>query len=228
MTNIVPLDSQKHKTLKIKQGHGAEFGENIHFVPVVAQELTELAKEYVVCFLKDEETGRFGLYALLGLEPGQNKYLQGERWLSRYIPLHFKRQPFLLPVNQKQVFVDMDSVRVCRAEQPGVAVFTDQAEPSEYLQKVVEHLKRLAEGRLQTDAMIDKLISLSLIEENQISFTNAQGEKKTYQGLYRISSEKLQQLSADDVCQLNQNGCLEACYLLKWSLNNIARLLVNE
>ncbi|WP_017446512.1 SapC family protein [Gayadomonas joobiniege] len=224
MSNIVLLDKQKHRQLKIKTGHGKAFGENIHFVPVVAQELSELAKEYPVCFLKDDQSGQFGLFALLGFEAGQNCFLQNGQWQSRYLPLHFQRQPFLLPADKQQVYIDLASAKICSDEEEGVLLFGDDGEPSDYLKQTVSQLKLLAEGRVQTNKMIKELLALDLIEAAQVNFIDNTGAVKQYEGIYRLSEDRLQALDVADRESLFKKGYLEAFYLLKQSLTNLNQL----
>jgi hypothetical protein len=96
MTKIAILDADEHRRLRVRTGYGAQYGENVAIVPVLATELRKLAVEYPVFFAKSPETGRFGLVALLGLSAGNNQYLDGDHWLGTYVPLHFRRQPFLV------------------------------------------------------------------------------------------------------------------------------------
>ena len=78
MTNFTILDKNKHRDLRVITDRGAEFGENTHLVPVIAEELHTLILEYPVCLLKNDDTGQFGLHALLGFEAGENLFLTGD------------------------------------------------------------------------------------------------------------------------------------------------------
>ena len=96
MANPVALNNKTHRDLRVITSRGAGFGENIHIVPVIADELGNLVLDYPVCLIKDPETGRFKMSALLGFDPGENLYLEGDRWNALYVPLHVQRQPFMV------------------------------------------------------------------------------------------------------------------------------------
>ena len=80
MADIQALNSNAHRDLRVIVKRGAEFGENTHLVPVVADELRSLVLEYPVIFVKDQESGRFNMCAMLGFEKGENLFLDGEEW----------------------------------------------------------------------------------------------------------------------------------------------------
>ncbi len=76
MAQPVLIDYKQHSKTLIKTQRGAEYGENVHFIPVIADEVRALALAYPICFLKDNNTGQFGLNVLTGFEAGENLFLQ--------------------------------------------------------------------------------------------------------------------------------------------------------
>ena len=142
MANPVILSSVTHRNLRVITDRGAEYGENIHLVPVIGEELQRLVVDYPVCLMKDDETGQFSLCALLGFDTGENLYLQGNRWRASYIPIHVRRQPFLIgrPAEQASqgeqspdamIGIDLDSKRVQESE--GEALFAADGARTDYL-----------------------------------------------------------------------------------------------
>lgn len=233
MANNIVLDTKKHRNTRIITKRGAEFGENMHCVPVIADELRHLVLEYPVCLIKDNNTGKFGLYALHGLEPGENLFLHGDEWNATYIPLHIKRQPFTVGVTGKDgdkptpentvLTIDMDNTRVQESE--GEALFDDKGNATEYLKGVSNLLQGLIPGIIKTDAFIDTLAEHDLIESVQLTVSFADGEEKKFDGLYTINEDNLQELSGELVQEFHQKGYLQACNLLLASIGNVQKLI---
>lgn len=233
MPNIDILDPKKHANLKIKTGHGQSYGEHIHCIPVVAEELNKLVLEFPVCFIKDPESGQFGLYALSGLEPGENLLLQPDGWESYYIPLHIRRQPFVAiqttenshsSDENNSVFIDMDSQRV--NEQEGEAVFDTQGQPTEFLNNTIETLLVLKQSIARTQAFIDTLLENDLIEAVKLDINvKDQAQSKRIDGLYSINESSLTQLTPGLLNQLSETGYLRACHLISASLGHFQKLV---
>lgn len=199
MTTFVPLDKSRHKHTRIITQRGAEYGENIHLVPVVADELNHLILEYPVCFVKSHETGQFGLNALLGFEPGENLYLNENEWRANYLPLHFKRQPFMVSVNgnpngqpnerpnakNSVITMNIDSARILETNPSEVQtnvqdqsqelssepLFEPNGEPSTYLTEINGLLSALLNGIVRTEKFISTLSEFNLIEPIQLNVT---------------------------------------------------------
>lgn len=229
MVNPVALHNKTHRNTRIITIRGAEFGENIHFVPVMGDELRHLVLDYLVCFMKDPETGQFSLFALLGFEPGENLYLRGEQWNASYVPLHIRRQPFLVArppegsSGKAVISLDMDSARV--QELSGEALFNEDGSNTPYLDQVIQVMSALIAGTDSTKAFIETVSGLDLIAPAQLNITFADGEQKRFEGLYNISEEKLHELTGDKLEQLHKRGFLEACTLMMASMGQVQRLI---
>ncbi|EWH09649.1 SapC family protein [Catenovulum agarivorans DS-2] len=227
MQTIETLDPIRHHDLTIETGHSEKFGENIHCVPVVANELNQLIPHYPVCLLKDTETGQFGLYALLGFEPNQNLYIKSGHWGQGYLPLHIQRQPFIYQPNNHSVglnlAINVDNPRVNK--QTGENLFDDNQQPSGYLKNMAKIVEFLHSSLASNQAFIQTLLDANLIDHNQLKFQQTDGQSKKIDGLYQVSQQKLSTLSDQDVVKLHQSGALQACYLLLASQENFKKLI---
>ena len=237
MSNVVALNNESHRNLKVSTKRGAEYGENIHLVPVVANELRNLVLEYPVCITKDPNTGQFSLCALLGFEPGENLYLQGNDWEAQYVPLHIRRQPFMVGYRNPDaahgeekgavITLDLDSKRVVEAEslQEGERLFDDEGNNTPFMQQVSDLMGQLMVGMESTTAFLNVLADNDLIEPAHINVQFASGEQKRYEGLYTVNDEKLQKLDADQVVTMHQHGYLQAAYWLSASMGQVRKLI---
>ncbi|WP_440906662.1 SapC family protein (plasmid) [Catenovulum sp. SX2] len=227
MQSFETLDGKRHQDIRIKTGHGENFGENVHCVPVVANELNQLAVHYPVCFLKDTETGQFGLYVLLGFEPNQNLYIKSGQWGQDYLPLHIQRQPFIYQINNNStglnLAINIDSPRI--DNQLGEALFLDDQQPSDYLQKMAKLVEFLQSSLASNQNFIQTLLNIDLIEPSQLQFQQADGQTKKIDGLYQVSRQQLASLSEQSIINLHKTGALQACYLLLASQENFKKLI---
>jgi len=233
MAKQVALNSEIHRNLRVNTSRGAEFGENIHIVPVIADELRSLVLDYPVCMIKDPETGRFSLSALLGFEPGENLFLEGDRWNASYLPLHVRRQPFMVGFSLDEnghripdsavISIDMDNPRV--QESRGEALFKEDGSSTEYLDGVSNLLFGLMNGIESTNVFIETLVELDLVEMAQINITFADGEQKTYDGIYTVHDEKLSELEGEVLQSLHDRGFLQASFLILASMGHVQKLI---
>lgn len=230
MAKVVALNNEMHRNLRVITRRGAEFGENVNLVPVVADELRSLVLEYPVCITKNPHNGQFSLCALLGFEPAENLFLNGDVWQAEYIPLHILRQPFMVGYSGQTeraaeaiISLDIESDRV--QEQEGERLFNEDGSQSSYLQEMSGILSRLMSGTASTDAFLKSLADNDLIEAAQLSVRFANGEYKRYDGLYTVNEEQLGQLASDQVVEMYQRGYLQAAYWLSVSMGQVRKLI---
>jgi hypothetical protein len=207
--------------------------EKMHIVPVIGDEISKLALDFPVYLMKNQDTGNYSLNALMGLEPEENLYLQGDRWAASYLPLHMRRQPFLLAAsdeakqttddNEAKIAIDMDSKRVNESE--GQALFNVTGSKTPYLENIIEVLSMLAVGLEPTAAFISVLVEHDLIESTQLNITFANGEKKSLQGLYIINADKLDNLKGEVLEELHSRGFLQACYMMVASMGQVTKMV---
>lgn len=232
MTNATLLDKNTHANLYINNARAGELGDNINYIPIVADELKQLVLDYPVYFMKNPQTGLFELYALTGFTAGENLFLHQGSWRAQHIPLHIKRQPFKLglrdtPETQPS---DNDLAVLINQEHPrvnaniGERIFDPQGEPTAYLNAICEQLMMLMHGNKRTSAFITTLLEHELLEAVQLSLTQ-HGEKQTYTDLYAINEQALAQLDIQALKSLHEMSYLQACYMIIASTGHIQKLL---
>ena len=233
MANPVILHNDTHRNLRVITTRGAQFGEKTHIVPVLGDELHNLVLDFPVYLMKHKETGKFSMNALMGLEPGENLYLQGEHWAATYLPLNMRRQPFLLMAsdeenqtagkNEAKIAIDMDSKRI--SDSQGEAVFNEDGSKTPYLESIIQALSMMAVGIESTEAFISVLVENGLIEPANINVTFANGEKKSLQGIHAIDAIKLSELKGDVLEQMHSRGFLQACYMMVASMGQVKKMI---
>lgn len=236
MANPVFLESERHRKLRVINTYGAEYGDNVHLVPVLAEELSALVLDYPVSLIKNEETGQFVLHALLGFDPGENLFLDGSTWRAAYVPMQIRRQPFLVgytaaggePSTPQQavISIDLDSKRV--QESGGEALFTEDGSRTDYLNDIENLLQTIVSGMQRTDAFIAMITELDLIEPARVNVTFRSGEQRSFDGLHTISAEKLGALSGEDLEKMHKNDYLRGCHLLQNSMGQMQNLVARK
>ncbi len=232
MANIEILQSDKHRNLRVMTERGAKYGENIPFVPVVVGELLKLAVNYPICLMNSGESDRLRPYALLGFEPGENLFLDGDRWDASYVPVHVSRQPFMVgfpddgtdakPENAV-ITIDMDSPRVQEFE--GEALFDDDGSHTPYLKGIGESLGRLINAEQATKAFVDALETADLIKPAELRITLRSGEQRGFDGLFTVDEKRLAELTGDELENLHKRGLMQASYVLLASVGNIQKMV---
>jgi hypothetical protein len=232
MARHVLLNNVEHKNLRVVTRHGTEFGEAIGSVPTFPTEFAEVLREYPIFFRKDSNTGEYGCIALLGFARDENLFLDGDRWDASYVPGIVARGPFLIGFQERQdggelrrepvIHVDMEDKRVSETE--GEQVFLENGGNSRYLDHIANVLAGLNEGIAATKAMFAAFTACDLIEPVQLEIKFGSG-KYDIVGLHTVSAQKLRNLTAEQLFELNRSGFLQGAYLVLASLNNVQKLI---
>lgn len=89
--------------------------------------------------------------------------------------------------------IDLDDPRV--GAESGQQLFTEQGQPSRYLQRIIWAFQDLQPGIEQTRIFIARLLELNLIEPIDIEVEFEDGTLRHCDGLYTINQEVLARLA---------------------------------
>jgi SapC len=220
MTQIVPLNKETHKALKVDARASAAYGDNRRFAHVIVNEFPQLVVHYPLFFSKDGNTGEFYCGAMLGFEEGENLFLQEWQDLQFYRPLSLQRVPFY--AHGPEVAIDLDHPRVGVAD--GKALFTEQGQPTRYLQSIIWAFQDLKPGIEVTRHFIARLLELKLIEPIEIEAEFDDGRIINCEGLYTVNQETLSGLPDAAVVELFRRGYMRLCHYMIASQKQFAVL----
>ena len=233
MANLVILQSQTHRHLRVDNTPSARYGDNVNNVAVVPREYPALLVHFPIFFRKSSETGRFEPTVLLGFQPGENLFLVNDRWDAGYVPLQIRRQPFSVApsttthtgaeTGRLEVALDPDDARVRAGA--GQALFLEDGQPTEYLQQVSSMLMALVQGASEAYAYTSRLVELNLVEPVRVEVTFVDGSEVKLQGLYSIAPATLQALPAAQLADLRDRGYLEWMYFQMASVAQVGALM---
>ena len=187
MTNVVVLNSQTHRTLRVQAGASALYGDNQRFVQVIVREFSFLVLHYPIFLSKDAETGAFYCGAMLGFDEGENLFLDGN---DSYRPLNLQRMPFY--TFGSELAIDLDSPRV--GADKGETLFSESGEATPYLESIKTAFRELRPGIEMTKVFIETLMKLKLVEPININVGFDDGVTRDVQGLYTVNQDALRAL----------------------------------
>ncbi len=234
MANHVLLDNISHKDLKVITARGADWGDQISCATIFPSEFAKVQANQPIVFRKQPQTGQFEALALFGFENGENLLLdeKGELKLT-YLPLSMQRQPFLIgqqtqynngiPEQSLVVHIDLDSPRVSTSQ--GEAVFLEHGGNSDYLNHIAQVLNTLHQEHQTINGFFERLLAANLLEAFSIEYAQKNGEKVTVTGFYTINQHALNDLTPQQLKQLQQQGDLQAIYMVLASMEQIPHLL---
>jgi hypothetical protein len=117
----------------------------------------------------------------------------------------------------------MDSPRVSTTE--GEHVFLEHGGNSDYLERVTSILKVIHEGYERSTSFADMLLGMDLLESFVLDVELDNGSTHYLSGFYTINEASLAALEGKDLVVLNNNGYLEAIYMVIASMSNIPDLV---
>jgi len=183
----------------------------------VVKEFPHLLIHYPIFFSKHAETGELYCGAMLGFEEGENLFL--EEWKDRqfYRPLSLQRGPFYS--QGPDLAIDLDDPRV--GAEGGKALFTEQGQPTLYLQSIIWAFQDLNPGVEMTKLFITRLLELKLIEPVEIEVELDDGTPRKCIDLYTIDKEVLEKLPDAVVVDLFRRGYMRLIHFMIASLKHI-------
>lgn len=233
MARHVLLNNIDHKDLRVITRQSAEYGANIHVIPTFPTEFGDVQREYPIFFRRQGEGGGYQAVALLGLEPGENLFLQEDAWQASYVPGIIAKGPFLIGFQEQEVdgelrrepviHVDLDDPRV--NEDEGEALFLEHGGNAPYLSYVANVLRGIQEGMAVAKAMFAAFETYELIEPVNVEIDVHGDVKYELKGYFTISEERLRALPGEALERLNKAGFLQGAFMVLASLHNVGRLV---
>ena len=207
--SYVPLDKNKHKDIKINLTHNFAHAKDTHLAAASLREYAQVASCMPIVIIKDPKSDIYHSVAMLGTEQGVNLFLQDGKWQGHCVPLNVQRYPFDVRQDGDKlgVFFDENSELVGTEGEP---LFTEEGEPSPFLQNRQQLLSELANSEMATRDFIKKIVELDLLDPIQLGVQYADGSKRNITGMHNISEKRLQALGEAQILELHKSGFLGA------------------
>jgi len=234
MANYKMLNNVDHGSLRVITDRGARYGDDVMFTMTFPSEMRNVQSYYPILIFKDPQEGHLYPVALLGFEEGENLFLSGSEWEAPYIPLMIRRPPFLIGFQktspgaeaQRVVTIDLDHPRVSESE--GVPLFQPHGGNSDFLERTADMLEGIHNGNEQNKVFIEALLKHDLLESVTFDITLDDQSRNQLHGFYTLDDEKLQQLDANALGDLNGSGALLPAYMMVASMSHLRDLIAKR
>lgn len=224
--NATPILLDKHQNTKIKAIANFDFAKDINMGPVMLHEFSKVAPIYPIVFIEGSKEGSFKPVSLFGLEPSENLFIKEDIWQATYIPATIRRYPFVLASSpdSKHFTVCVDENCTDLNEEEGQALFTEEGQPTEILEKAKLYLQELQKMETFTDEFVNYLIQQKLLVPLNIKVP-INNSLKTINGAYAINEELLNLLPDETFVEMRQKGYISAIYAHLVSIAQVDRLV---
>ncbi|SFS36917.1 SapC family protein [Brevundimonas viscosa] len=200
-----------------------------NLVPLTVTEFAPAALSYPVIFVGDARQP----VAVMGLRAGENLFVsaEGDFRPEAYIPAYVRRYPFVFANDdaQKRLILCVDRAAPFITEGGSTPLF-ENGQPSAYTQQAMEFCNNFEQERQRTDAFVQLLKDLDLLDVREASFTprnpdGTAGQPQKLAEYFAVSEDKLKKLPADKLAELRDNGALGQIYAHLVSLLGWDRLI---
>jgi hypothetical protein len=224
---IVPINKDRHANKKIKDISSFDFASKFHIAYLTMHEFARAASIFPIVFLEDKEKDEFRPVALMGLNAGENLFVDADgKWQASYVPAIIRRYPFALtPSGQDgQYVVCLDEASSLVSEVDGAALFDEKGEPTQ----IIENVKRYLGELQQMDTMTSSFCKF-LAGNNMLTPLNMRVREnnnvKNVSGCYVVNEERLNNLSDERFLEVKNLSYLAPLYAHLISLAQTERLV---
>ncbi|MGJ8679754.1 SapC family protein [Paraglaciecola sp.] len=223
--SYVPLDKEKHKATKVKLTNEFAHAKQAHIAAASILEYAQIASCMPIVFITDPASNSTHTVAMLGIEQGVNLFMKNDKWAGHVVPLNVQRYPFdVRPDGEKLgVFIDENSDLVGGEE--GEVLFTEEGEPSPFLENRQQLLSDLANSEMATQNFVKKIIELDLLDPIVVQAKYVNGQQRNVNGMKTINETRLKALSDETILELHKAGYLGAIYAILMSLGQLNRIV---
>lgn len=229
----VALDRTDHRDLKLDvpvSDWSFTAGLNAVFLPVA--EFADAGREFTIVFVHagkeaDGTTPQIAPIAVLGLEQGQNLYVQpGGKWRSEYLPVILRTYPFCIGrLNEERFAICADMSWSGVGKDKGQPLFRPDGEYTELMSNMQAHLEML-EGEIErTRSVCQQLWALGALKDMRFDATMPDGSKHSVDGFLTVDAEVMQKLPDAKVGELHRSGVLGLVQLHWASMSGMRRLV---
>jgi len=226
-TQVVPVNKDRHGHKKVRLTSDFRFAGKFHLAYVTIHEFVRAAATYPLIFLEDKERDEFRPVALLGLEAGENLFVDDQgKWDANYIPAIIRRYPFALTkaTDADRYIVCIDEASELVNDTEGAALFDEQGQPTQVIENVKRYLTELQQMDQVTQEFTRFLAQNNLLTPLSMR-VNAADQVRNITGGYVINEERLNNFSDQKFLDIREKRYLPAIYAHLVSLPQIERLV---
>jgi hypothetical protein len=221
---IIPLE-RRHRVKLPAPGETPAFCRTLNALPLSFAEFPRAAFHYPIVFIGGG-AGRYLPVAVIGLEPGQNLFIDeaGSWEPGIYVPAYVRRYPFCMAKtsgSERVVCIEKKYLD----EAGGEPLFNDQGEALPHWRESERLLQEYESDLMRTEELCDILAKFRLLAPFTLQAMTAGGEARHLDGMHRVEEKKLEFLTSGQYKTLMKKGAMGRIYTHLLSLDNFGRLL---
>lgn len=188
---LAQLTRTDHAGVRIDPARAAASAATVHLVPLVADEIRTVAGQFPVFLAKDAETGAFYPAALMGLEPHENLFWNGNALEADVLPLNLLRLPFFVGGEGEDAVICIDTESPAIDPSGPCPIVAPDGSESDYFRSVQAILGRLVQGQEPTRRLVDLMLTHKVVREYKLDLAFHDGSTSLLTGLYGIDEVAL-------------------------------------
>jgi hypothetical protein len=223
---MVPINKERHAGKKVRASEDFRFASKFHLAYVTVHEFARAAAIYPLVFLEDKDNDQFRPVALMGLDAGENLFVDSQgQWAGSYIPAIIRRYPFALTkaAEADRFIVCVDEASDLLSDTEGAPLFDDQGNATQVIENVKRYLSELQQMDTMTLEFSRFLVQNNLLTPLNVR-VNAANQVRNITGCYVINEDRLNNFNDTKFNEIRQKGYLAAIYAHLISLSQIERL----
>lgn len=208
----VPVSKERHAAKRIIRHTSYAFAASSAVAPIFPAELSHIAGEYPIAFIKDVDS--YSPVALLSLTPERNLFVAPDgRWLGGYIPASLRRYPFVLgrSAESDNLVLCVDEASGLLSDTTGEPLYGTDWQPSPFVNDVMTFLGRLEQSRKAMLAACAALAQHKLLVPWDLKI-QMESRIKNVAGLFKVDEIAFDQLSDEVFLGLRRVGALSLIY----------------
>jgi hypothetical protein len=231
MTELIEVSSSKHGALKVNSNSAIKFASKLHIMNLRVDEIGKAISSFPVFFTRGNVNGNWGLSVLTSFEAGTNVFVKDNQWSGIYQPSCMLSYPFYLMKatnNDKSYTVGIDETNPVFSIDKGESLFEDDNSATPYLHHKTKLLESELKSDMQSYEFTKAIESLGLVKPIDIQVVYEEGTTQTLKGLNTIDEDKLQDLSAEQLFELNKLGYLSPIHAMLVSIYQLNNLIIKN
>lgn len=229
-SGLVPMDRDKHRGLAVDPAARRSFRQGLGAAYVSLPEFQHAARDYPIAFARDAATGGYVPVAVLGVTGERNLFVDEDgAWEPmRYVPAYVRRWPFFAvdvrteEGGEPRSIICVDDSALSESDEPLLDPESGTSAAWTQVESLVSEMQGAREPTVRMSETLDRLELMIPFEAHAHAKS---GEQFRLKGLFRVSEEKLSEVSAGELKKMMKRGELPRIYAHLMSLDNFRFLL---
>lgn len=224
--NLVVLDREKHKDLKISPLENLFFAKDVSSIALTHSEIKLVGKDFPVVLTNSENPS---FMALLSLGQANLALNEEGKWLASYVPATIRKYPFAVVQSNTEkdkniIVIDEESSLFSKSK--GKQLFKKSGDISDTLKESIDFVSLYDKEMKITQAVAKEIKESGILEEKEIRVNNESESKVLVNGFCAVNEERLNKLDKEILDKWEERGILALIKAHLESLKNIQNLFV--